>query len=411
MLRSCLFTALVPIALGSCATPSPAEEAGLGASSIIVEDGSIDPVVHLQVIADAAMEGRGTPSPGLQRAADYVVTECRKAGVVGAMSDGGFFQPFTIGGFPVASIVAPEPDTVEFGSDLFEEGVFLSGRTSTETRKEMGKQLCQAMTAAGDVCPPGIMDGTVDPRPFVQAIAAAQQTNNVVGLLPGSGPHKDEIVLLSAHLDHLGKTSQGVFPGADDNGSGSSTLVALMHRLSQAARMKPLDRTIAFFWTAGEEKGLLGASYFVDNAPSSIPLAQVKQVINMDMVGGWDDTRFSIGVDAAPNSQVSARLFDAANAELDRPFARINRDVQSYNRRQDGYAFSRGNIATIFVFEGLANPAGGGGLMPRYHKTTDTVESLLAESGGSKIRRMADVLDRFITKVADAELAAAPVAK
>jgi aminopeptidase YwaD len=375
----------------SCAMPSESTT-----SSELNDSDGTDPVEHLMFIAGPETEGRGTPSPGLQKAADYVIASCRKAGLVGALEGGAFLQPFTIGGLPVPTSAVEEEDT-EFGSDIFEDGIFLSGSITTETSIEMGHKLCEALAASGEACPPGILNGTVDPRPYVQSAAPPQTTNNVVGILAGHGPHKDEIVLLSAHLDHLGKKPQGVFPGADDNASGSSTLLAVMNRVARGA---PLDRTLVFFWTAGEEKGLLGASYFVDNPPPSVPLAHIKQVINMDMVAGWDDTRFSIGVDTGAASQTTAAFFDQANAELERPFVRLNRDIQQYNRRQDGYAFSRRQIPTIFVFEGLANEAGGGALMPRYHKMTDTVETLLAENGASKLRRMTDILTRVVTKAA-----------
>lgn len=365
--------------------------------------GSTDPLEQLRVIGDAAMEGRGTPSPGQQRAADYVIAQARAAGIVGAMADDGFLQPFTVSGFPGGFGLAhgdepPSLDEASFGSDLFEEGIYLSGAATAETQKEMGERVCAALNHVGEPCPPGIVDGSADPRPLLHG-AAAQRTNNVVGVLPGSGPHRDEIVLLSAHLDHLGKTSQGLFAGADDNGSGSATLVALMNMLALANRETPFDRTIGFFWTSGEEKGLLGAAYFVDNAPAKIPMAKIKQVINMDMVGRWDDTRFSIGADNSATSQAALRMFDEANASMERPFVRINRDIQSYNSRQDGYAFSRRGVPTLFVFEGLSRPTGGGSLMPNYHRQTDTVDAMVAENGGSKIRRMGDILGRAILRV------------
>jgi aminopeptidase YwaD len=385
--------AALPVVLGSCSAGPPGSSARSEAP-IEASDGT-DPVEHLRFIAGPETEGRGTPSPGLQKAADYVIASCQRAGVVGALEGGAFLQPFTIGGLPLP-IPALEEEEPDFGSELFEEGIFLSGSITPETSKEMGHKLCEALAASGEPCPAGVLNGTVDPRPYVQTAAPPQTTNNVVGILPGHGPHKDEIVLLSAHLDHLGKKPQGVFNGADDNASGSSTLLAIMNRVARGA---PLDRTLVFFWTAGEEKGLLGASYFVDNPPPSVPLARIKQVINMDMIGAWDDTRFSLGVDTG--AAATAALFDEANAELERPFVRMNRDIQQYSRRQDGFAFSRRQIPTIFVFEGLANAAGGGALMPRYHKTSDTVEALLAEGGGSKLRRMADILARVVTKVSN----------
>ena len=166
-----------------------------------------------------------------------------------------------------------------------------------------------------------------------------------------------------------------------------------MHDL--ASSPDKLDRTVVFFWTSGEEKGLLGAAYFVDNPP--IPLAKITQVINMDMVGAWGDNRFSIGVDS--RSQAGALLLEEAGREAG--FTSIYRDVQSYNTRQDGYSFSRRQIPTIFVFEGLSKADGGGDLMPRYHRPNDTVENLLAENGGTKLRKMADMLTRSVRKLAN----------
>ena len=76
--------------------------------------------------------------------------------------------------------------------------------------------------------------------------------------------------------------------------------------------------------------------------------------------------------------------------------------MQSYNTRQDGYTFSRRQIPTIFLFEGLSNADGGGDLQPNYHQKTDTIENLLAENGGSKVRRMAKLLTSSVTKIANA---------
>lgn len=381
----------------SCASSSHDEGTGKQGASVTL-DGATDPVTHLTVLGGASMEGRGTGAAGFNRAADYVANECRTAGVMGAGSESSespYFQPFRVNSFTTLPEIAP-PVEGDFGSDVFEEGLFVSGEASTRTIVEMNQALCAAYIASGKPCPEESATGTTDPRPQMQANALA--TQNVVALLPGTGPRREEIILLSAHLDHLGKTSSGTYFGADDNGSGSSALLALMHRLSQA---QPFDRTIAFLWTAGEEKGLLGAAYFVDNPPAKIPLAKIKQVVNMDMVGAWDDTRVSLGLDNLPGTSDAAALFDAANLEMSRPFAKINRDVQQYANRQDGYAFTRRRVPSLFVFEGLSKPAGGGSLMARYHKTSDTVEALLAETNGSKIRRVVDILAITVRKLAN----------
>ncbi len=396
-----LFVSLLAL---SCAS-STREESAAQAANVSADDADdvdpSDPVTHLAVIASPSMEGRGTGSAGHRRAAEYVANECRSAGLIGGITttpEPSFFQPFNVGGFPASPTASPDSHD-EFGSEIFEDGLFVDGYASPDTLVEMNQALCAAWVASGQPCPTGAAAGTTDPRPLVAA--AAVQTENVVAVLPGSGPHKDEIILLSAHLDHLGKTSSATYFGADDNGSGSSALVALMHRLARAHQKQPADRTIAFLWTSGEEKGLLGAAYFADNPPASVPLSKIKQVVNLDMVGAWDDTRFSIGLDNLPGTTAAAATIDAANREMERPFVKIHRDIQAYARRQDGYAFTRKQVPALFVFEGLSRAEGGGSLMSRYHKTSDTFEALMAESNGSKIRRVVDVVTIAIGKLAN----------
>jgi hypothetical protein len=356
--------------------------------------GSTDPLDHLRVIAAPEMAGRGTPSAGLDKAVDYVIGECTRAGLVGGFAEG-FKQPFAIAPLRTHEDADPMP-----GSEPFEGGVYLSGNASPETRAAMGQSICRELAERGEACPSGALDGTLDPRSLLGHERAEHQANNILGMLPGSGPHKDDVVLLSAHLDHLGTG----YPGADDNGSGSAVLIAIAHRLRARAAEHPLDRTVAFLWTTGEERGLLGSAYFTDNPPASLPLARIAQEINLDAVGALDDTRFSILPDDAAATQATVGLIDQANREMDRPFARINRDLDAYTRRVDSWSFVRHHVPSIWVFEGLTNPEGGGSLMPRYHRPTDTVENLLADNGGSKLRRMTDMLTATVEKVATAPL-------
>lgn len=384
-------------ALSACAVAS--DDSRGATSAVVAGPGSTDPMDHLNVIAADTMEGRGTGSAGFQRAADYVVGECVKAGLTPAFpaSATPYLQPFTVGGFGAHLAMAEEHDDAaaphDFGNELFAQAIYLSGEASAETRAEMSAKVCAELD-----CPEG-----VDPRDVVGATRAATLTaNNIVGLFPGAGPHKNEIILFSAHLDHLGKTSSGLFPGADDNGSGSAVMLSLLHAVAAARATQPFDRTVAFLWTAGEEKGLLGSAYFADNAPASVPLAQIKQNVNMDMVGYFDDTRFSVGTDGSAVSTQMATQIQAANATLPVPFAKMNQDIQQYKSRQDGYSFSRKHIPSVFVFEGLSNPNGGGSLMTNYHRTTDTLANFLANNNGTKIRKMALLLAATATTLANA---------
>jgi hypothetical protein len=113
---------------------------------------------------------------------------------------------------------------------------------------------------------------------------------NVVGILEGSDPQlKDEYVVLSAHLDHVGLSlplpdGHNVNNGADDDGSGSTGLLAIARAYAQgAARGIRPKRTIIFLWNGGEEKGLWGSRYFNEFPP--IDLKKVVADLNMDMIG------------------------------------------------------------------------------------------------------------------------------
>ncbi len=113
---------------------------------------------------------------------------------------------------------------------------------------------------------------------------------NVVGILEGSDPVlKNEFVVMSAHLDHLGLSAplpdgHNVFNGADDDGSGSAALIAMAHAFAEGAAkgMRP-RRSVIFLWNAGEEKGLWGSQYFNEYPP--VDLTKVVADLNMDMIG------------------------------------------------------------------------------------------------------------------------------
>ena len=113
---------------------------------------------------------------------------------------------------------------------------------------------------------------------------------NVVAMLEGSDPVlKDEFVIMSAHLDHIGLSApladgHNVNNGADDDGSGSTGLLAIAHEYAAGAAkgIRP-KRSIIFLWNGGEEKGLLGSQYFAEFPP--VDISKVVADLNMDMIG------------------------------------------------------------------------------------------------------------------------------
>jgi hypothetical protein len=106
---------------------------------------------------------------------------------------------------------------------------------------------------------------------------------NVIGIIEGSDPVlKNEYIVYTAHFDHVGKDDNGeVFNGADDNASGSIGLIETA-KAFMSLKKRPL-RSIVFLWVNGEEKGLIGSDYYVNNP--LLPLDNTILDINLDMIG------------------------------------------------------------------------------------------------------------------------------
>ena len=124
-------------------------------------------------------------------------------------------------------------------------------------------------------------------------IGAKSQTNhaeNVIALLRGGDPVlKNEYVVISAHLDHIGLSfatppADNINNGADDDGSGSTALLAIARVYAEGAAkgLRP-KRSIIFLWNAGEEKGLWGSQYFAEFPP--VDISKVVANLNIDMIG------------------------------------------------------------------------------------------------------------------------------
>lgn len=133
----------------------------------------------------------------------------------------------------------------------------------------------------------------------VNLVKKQTEAYNVIGILEGNDAQlKNEAIVIGAHYDHLGKGGQGslavnsqsIHYGADDNASGTSALIELAR---QFAKEKKNKRTIIFIAFGGEEEGLLGSKFYVNNPV--FPLAKTVAMINMDMVGRLKDEKLTVG--------------------------------------------------------------------------------------------------------------------
>lgn len=109
---------------------------------------------------------------------------------------------------------------------------------------------------------------------------------NVIGAIAGSDPAlKEDIVVIGAHLDHLGKRGPYVFNGADDNASGAAGVLEIARAVAAQSR-RPKRTTVFCLWT-GEEQGLLGSTHYVGHP--AFPLSRTAAYLNLDMIGRTSD--------------------------------------------------------------------------------------------------------------------------
>jgi len=199
---------------------------------------------------------------------------------------------------------------------------------------------------------------------------------NVLGYLEGSDPDlKDEVLVVSAHYDHIGKRGDNIFNGADDNGSGSSTILEVAEAFVKAKEMGKGARTsVLFLWVSGEEKGLLGSEYYASHP--IFPLANTIADINVDMVGRVDEKHaddpyyiYVIGSNRLSTElhQIGERMNEQyTQLELDYTY-NAEDDPNRYYYRSDHYNFAEKGIPSVFFFNGTHAD---------YHRDTDTIEKI-----------------------------------
>jgi len=367
-----------------------------------------DPMTHITYLAADAMRGRKSPSPEYTAAAAYVEGLAKKYGLLGPNVNNPsapYLQPVQLYSFTTALCPGHEVDAQPTGRShvtTFERGFYLDEQMPQETLELINARYEKLMKDAGALATPPL-DGHLRSADELKKLARADGSMpNVMGLLPGTGPHKDEVIVVMAHLDHLGTGMSGVFNGADDNASGSGVVLAAMPELAAAQQRGELDRSVLFLWTAAEEQGLVGSTYFVDHPIPGISVDKVAGVLNLDMVSRWDDERISvIDVDKSGKPTYLRDLLATANASMSDPFNTVNRDINQYLNAQDGAAFTRKGKDVLLIFEGEANPSGGGGDNADYHRITDDTEQIIRENGGSKPRRVKDLAIRVVKLAAN----------
>ena len=197
---------------------------------------------------------------------------------------------------------------------------------------------------------------------------------NVMAYIEGSDL-KDEVIVLSAHYDHLGIHDGKVYNGADDDGSGTVAIMQLAKAFAEAKKQgKGPRRSMLFLNVSGEEKGLLGSEYYSEHPV--FPLDKTVCDLNIDMIGRLDEDHktnsnyiYLIGADKL--SKDLHNVSEQANKtytkiELDYRYNDEN-DPNRYYYRSDHYNFAKNGVPVIFYFNGVHAD---------YHQETDEVSKI-----------------------------------
>ena len=212
-------------------------------------------------------------------------------------------------------------------------------------------------------------------RARVEVERVAESAYNVAAVVPGRDPRlRGTYVAFGAHLDHIGiqpGAGDTIANGADDDGSGSVTLLALARVFAQAP-VRP-KRSMLFVWHTAEEKGLLGSEWFASHP--TVPLDSIVAQINADMIGrNGRDSLHLVGPAAAPGgaNRALGQVVDSVNAALpdpfvlDRTFDTADHPEQLY-ARSDHFNYAKRGIPVVFFTSGLHDD---------YHEVSDEVSRI-----------------------------------
>lgn len=254
----------------------------------------------------------------------------------------------------------------------------MEGRqTGSVGQKKAGNYLIEQYKANTVPFPKGATDYYQRiPASFLNAIRNVNlpDSENIWAYIEGT-EKPDEVVVLSAHYDHIGIENGEIFNGADDDGSGTVALLEIAQAFAKAKKEgNGPKRSILFLHVTGEEHGLLGSSYYSENP--LFPLANTIADVNIDMIGRHDEFHndssnyvYIIGSD-----YLSSDLYNICE-EANRNHVKLFLDYKYNDRtdpnrfyyRSDHYNFAKNGVPSVFLFSGVHAD---------YHKATDDVDKI-----------------------------------
>ncbi|MFN3677306.1 MAG: M28 family peptidase [Sphingomonas pseudosanguinis] len=267
------------------------------------------------------------------------------------------------------------------------------------------------------------MKAAATPKPAYKPLAAKGQltvssktsfkpmdSSNVIGLIPGSDPKlKDQVVVLSAHLDHIGTNEGGegdrINNGALDNAIGIASLIEEAKRFKAAT---PPKRTVMFLAVTAEEKGLVGSDYFANHP--TVPLSSIVADVNLDMpilTYKFEDM-VVFGADRSTLGPIVRKAVGAMNL----PVSPDPMPEEGIFVRSDHFRFVQKGIPSVFLWPGQKGPGKAGVedfMSHRYHRVGDEIDQGIDWSQGPRFvsvnyaiaREIADAPERPVWNKGD----------
>lgn len=268
-------------------------------------------------------------------------------------------------------------DALKINMDIIASDKMQGRDTGSEGQKKAGDYIISQYKTAGIIFPKGADN-------YYQKVPATflnekynenlPDSENIWAFIEGS-EKPEEIIVISAHYDHIGIKNGIVFNGADDDGSGTVALIEIAKAFQKAKiNGNGPKRSILFLHVTGEEHGLLGSRFYTENP--LFPLANTITDINIDMIGRRDVAHkdnnnyvYLIGSD-----YLSTDLYNICEA-ANKNFINLNidytfndrKDPNRFYYRSDHYNFAKNGIPSVFLFNGVHAD---------YHKSTDTPDKI-----------------------------------
>ena len=299
---------------------------------------------HLTILASDSLEGRETGKKGQKMAADYIMNHFINIGVP-PYKGNKYYQKFKV---------------------------------------KSGRHICKC-----EDCDNGFIKQLFGKKKMIKG-------ENVLAFIEGTDL-KEEIVIITAHYDHLGIHENIVFNGADDDGSGTVAAMEIAEAFMIAKKEgNGPRRSILIMTVSGEEKGLLGSKYYTDNP--IYPLENTVANLNIDMIGRVDDWHENGDYVYLIGSDMLSMDLHNLSEEVNKKYIGIKLDYRfnseddpnQYYYRSDHYNFAKNNIPVIFYFNGVHED---------YHKKTDTVEKIDFE----KLKRISRLIFLTAWEIANRE--------